>query len=208
VEVRDPSLVRVEVDEGRGDQTILAPGAEPESTMLPAGHPPNMGLFYVPTSFQRAAGGPITVECEKCKEPRRPLVSANGVIAFGDDLAIRELDWTRNEMKVRYRDFQETEVSSAWFDAAVATPWSNVVRVHRTSTPDRAIGLRLLASAGITGVIGALAIIDAANSKRTTSLALGVPMLVVTVPLASVGSWYMFAPPREQDLYGGEKTRP
>jgi hypothetical protein len=204
VKVRDPSLVRVEVDDGRGDQTILAPGAQAETTMLPAGHPPFVGIFQTATSFQRVAGGPIAVECTTCNEGRREILSMGGVMVFGDQLLIRELDWSRGEMKIRYRDLQTTEGTSAWFDAAVATPWSNVVQVHRTSTPDRAIGWRLLASAGVAGLLGTFAIIDAVNSKRNTSLALGVPMLVVTVPLLSGAGWYLFAPPREQDLYGGE----
>jgi hypothetical protein len=207
VKVRDPSQVRLDVDDGRGDQTILAAGGKAEETMVPASSPPFTGAFSPPTALRRGADGSIEVHCEPCLEPDETILPETGVLQFGDELRIRELDWTRSEMKIRFRDMQAIEPGPAPFRATIATPWSNVVSVHRTSTPDRAVGLRLLLSAGITGLLGTLAVIDAVNhSGHTTSLALGVPMLVVTVPLASIGGWYMFAPPREEDLYNEQTS--
>jgi hypothetical protein len=206
--VRDPSLVRLEVDEGRGDQTIMAPGEKPEETMLPASHPPFSGVFSPATSLRRTAGGPIELHCETCEYEEQILLPDSGIVVFGDALRIRELDWKRQEMKIRFRQDQWVEAGDASFDAAIATPWSNVVSVHRTSTPNRGTGFRLLACAAITGLLGTFALVDAANNSRTTSLALGIPMLVITVPLLSVGGWYVFAPPREQDLYGGDGGKP
>jgi hypothetical protein len=204
VKVRDPSAVQLDAEDEHGKTTtLLAPSATASEVVLPATSPPFEEGMRSATTLRRHAAGPIDAHCAECDPETRILVAADGTIEFDPTLQITKLDWTKTEMRIRFRDRREAGFGSpSSFDAAVATPWTNVAQVRRVSTPSRAMGLKLLLSAGVGATLGAFALQDGLSLHHQTTTIFGAIILPLAAVLAAGGSWYMFAPPQETVLYG------
>jgi len=86
----------------------------------------------------------------------------------------------------------------------VATPWTNVNQVRRISTPSRSMGLKLLLSGGVAATLGVFALQDGVSEHHSTTTIFGAIILPLAVVLATGGSWYLLAAPRESVLYGAK----
>ncbi len=203
VRVRDPSAVQVDIDNEQGKTTtVLAPAAVASEAQLPQTSPPFEEGTRTPTAVRRHAGGGVDVSCADCAPESRVLVASDGTIVFDSGITIMKLDWTKSEMRVRFRDRRATTFATTSYDAAVATPWSNVAQVRRVSTPSRSMGLKLLLSAGVAGSLGAFALQDGVSLHHSTTTIFGAIILPLAVVLATGGTWYMVAAPQESVLYG------
>jgi hypothetical protein len=204
VRVRDPSAVQVDIEDQHGKTTtLLAPAATASDVPLPQTSPPFEEGVRMDTSMRRHAPGPIDVHCADCDPDTRVLVATDGTIEFDPGMRILKLDWTRNEMRIRFRDERLGAFGSrSAYEAAVATPWSNVAQVRRVSTPSRSMGLKLLLSAGVAGTLGGFALQDGVSLHHSTTTIFGAIILPLAVVLAIGGTWYMVAAPQETVLYG------
>jgi hypothetical protein len=204
VRVRDPSAVQVDIEDEHGKTTtLLAPAATASEVPLPQTVPPFEEGIRMATTVRRHAPGPIDVHCAECDPETRVLVASDGTIQFDPDVRIVKLDWTRNEMRILFRDRRGASFgSTSTYEAAVATPWSNVAQVRRVSTPSRSMGLKLLLSAGVAGTLGAFALEDGVSLHHPTTTIFGAIILPLAVVLATGGTWYMVAAPQETVLYG------
>jgi hypothetical protein len=201
--VRDPSAVEIDIDDGRGKNlAVLPPSASASRAPLPMGSPPFVEGLQEAVTLRRRAAGAVDAICASCDPDARALVAPDGTIEFGPGLQITKLDWTKAEMRIRFRDIRAVTFGKAEYDASVATPWSNVAQVRRVSTPNRAMGLKLLLSAGVAGALDAFAFQNGLSTNNSSTTILGAVILPIAVALAAGGAWYSFAPPRESVLYG------
>jgi hypothetical protein len=202
VTVRDPSEVRVEIDEGRGLRTVLPPGAEKLAAPLPDTAPPFEPGIRAKTTVERVERGGIEIRCDDCSPDLKTLLPLDGRMTLGDSFRIEKFDFTQREMRVHFEDTREGRYGTpSAFVADVVTPWTNVNLVRRVSIPNRSLGVRLLLSAAIGAVLGGLSLGDGVFDHRPTVTAFGAIILPLSAVLAVAGGWYSFAPADEHVLF-------
>ncbi|MGO8997312.1 MAG: hypothetical protein ACLQVI_28690, partial [Polyangiaceae bacterium] len=191
VMVRDPSAVRVEIDEGKGLETVLPPSAVEAKVPLPDTAPPFEEGLRQKTVLRRIAAGPIEIQCAKCEPEMKTLVPLDGRMTLGESFFVEKFDFTQREMRVHFVDRRIGPYSTgSTYDADVVTPWTNVAIVRRVSTPDRGLGTKLLLSAAIGAVLGGLGLGDGVADRETTPLVFGAVLLPLSAILAIAGGWY------------------
>jgi hypothetical protein len=200
--VRDPSAVRIEVDEGKGPQLLLAPGAQEDHADVPDTAPPFHEGLRQKTTVERMAAGPIEIQCGDCAPQRRTLVPLEGKIVLGEEFEHEKIDFTQHEMRMHFTDAREAPYhTESTYEGEAVTPWTNVSVVTRVSTPNRAVGERLLLSAAICGALGGLSLVDGVTNHHTTTEAFGAVFLPISTFLLIAGGWYSFAPADEKVLF-------
>jgi hypothetical protein len=203
VRLRDPSGAGIDIEDEHGKTSpLLPPAANASAAPLPSTSPPFAEGLRPATTLKRRAAGAIDAVCDECDPEVRALVAPDGTIEFDSGLRVTKLDWTKSEMRIRFRDIRTTSFGTTAFDASLATPWANVAQVRRVSTPNRAMGLKLLLSAGVTGALGGFALQDGVSLHHSATTVFGIAVLPVALALATGGAWYAFAPPQETILYG------
>jgi hypothetical protein len=206
VTVRDPSAVRVEVDDGHGLRTLLSPSSQPsESVEIPMTEPPYEPGVHQKTTLQRETGGAIEVLCGECAPNKKVLFPADGKLVLGDDFLGGKIDFTKSELRIRFTDDRAGPWDSfSTYNADAVTPWKNVALVERVSTPSRTVGGRLLITAAVVGALGAFSLIDGVGNHHTTTTVFGAVFLPISAFLFVGGGWYAFAPADEKVLFKGK----
>ena len=185
--------------DARGALTVLPPGPEPRIDPIPDTAPR--------LALQREAAGPIVLRCDACDQWKRTIVPMDGAVRFGTDLRIVDLEWTKPELDVGFVETDSPSVALVPMHESLATAWSNVASVTRVSSPDRALGWKLLAGAGIATALGVFGLVDGSENHRGVSTGFGVAGIVLAVPLAIGGAWSELAPAHTSVLYGEEEKR-
>jgi hypothetical protein len=213
VTVRDPSAVRVEIDEGKGLRTLLAPGAaggaagdfvaEPEVT-LPDTAPPFQPGLRGKTAVRRLPRGAIEVRCADCSPDVKTLVPIDGQLTLGENFRVEKFDFAQREMRIHFTDSRDGLYGTASaYEADVVTPWTNVALVRRVSTPDRGLGVKLLLSGAIVAALGGLTLGDGVADNHPSITVFGAFVLPLAAVLAAVGGWYALAPADDHVLFQG-----
>jgi hypothetical protein len=204
--VRDPSAVRVEIDEGKGYHTVLSPSSQTDSYQLPGTVPPYHEGLREKTTFERQTGGAIEVVCNTCTPERRMLMPPTGKVTLGEEFLGEKIDFTQSEMRLRFTDDRGAQYNGSWstYEAEAVTPWKNVALVERVSAPSRAVGERLLITAAVVAALGGFSLIDGVSNHHTTTLVFGGIFLPVSAILAVGGGWYAFAPEQDKILFKGK----
>jgi hypothetical protein len=204
VTVRDPSAVRVEIDDGRGLRTLLPPSPVQKDAPLPDSAPPFDPGLRQPTLVRREPAGPIEITCATCRPEAKTLVPMDGRMTLGESFHVQKFDFTQREMRVHFVDEREGPYrTSSTYEADVVTPWTNVATVRRVSTPDRSLGVKLLLSAAVGGVLGGIGLGDGVASHQESITIFGAVILPLAAILAISGGWYALAPPDEHVLFNG-----
>jgi hypothetical protein len=202
VVVRDPSAVRVEIDEGQGLRTILPASAQAARATLPDTAPPFHEGLRQKTVLRRIAAGPLEVWCPTCDPEMKTLVPLDGRMTLGKDFHVANFDFTQREMRVHFTDGRWGPFSTgSTYDADVVSPWTNVVIIRRVSTPDRGFGVKMLISAAIAAALGGLSLGAGVANRQTVPTAFGAVLLPLGGILAISGGWYAFAPADEHVLF-------
>jgi hypothetical protein len=204
VTVRDPSAVRVEIDDGKGPRTLLPPSAQKGEIPLPDTAPPFQAGLRTPTSLARAPAGAGEVRCDECSPAVKTLVPIDGRMTLGENFRVEAFDFTQREMRVHFTDSREGRYGNpSSFEADVVTPWTNVALVRRVSTPDRGLGVKLLVSSAIAAVLGGLSLGDGIGDRHPVVTGFAAVILPISVILAVSGGWYAFAAPEDHVLFRG-----
>jgi hypothetical protein len=215
ITVRDPSAVRVEIDEGKGLRTLLPASASPSlheshegahavEVPIPDAAPPFQSGLRTPTSVARSAGGVIEIHCDECSPAVKTLVPPDGKMTLGASFRVAAFDFTQPEMRVHFVDARPGRYDNlSAFEADVVTPWTNVALVRRVSTPDRALGTKLLLSSAIAAALGGLSLGDGIGDHHPVVTGFAAVILPVALVLAVSGGWYAFAEPEEHVLFRG-----
>lgn len=209
MKVVDPTFVRVEIDSDKGMTTILPAGKEGAEAKLPDASPPYSPGYREPTMVRRYPNGAIDLVCDNCQPKAKMIVPPNGTIVFAPDFSVASFDWKRSEMRVRIHDERDASFG-AWsaYDADIVSPWGNVAEIRRVSTPDRALGAKLVLSSLVCLALGGFALADGVPHHHDVPTTLGIVGLSVGGVLGIGGGWYFFAPSRNEVLYHGEPPGP
>jgi hypothetical protein len=209
VTVRDPSAVRVEIDEGKGLHTLLAPSSQAETVAIPGTVPPYHEGLREKTALERQSNGAIEIACGTCIPERKVLVPPDGNMPISESFQTAKIDFTQSELRLHFTDDRGGPYSTtSTYDADAVTPWKNVVKVERVSAPNRTIGERLLITAAVAGAIGAFSLIDGVGNHHTTTTVFGAVFIPVGVILLAAGGWYELAPADEKVLFKGKSEAP
>jgi hypothetical protein len=204
VRVKDPSAVRLEIDEGEGLRTLLPPSPTHAEVPLPDTAPPFQAGIRAKTTVERVASGPIDIHCPECAPDSKTLVPLDGRMTLGESFRVEKFDFSQREMRVHFVDSREGRYGNpSAYEADVVTPWTNVALVRRVSTPDRALGVKLLLSAAIGAVLGGLSLGDGVAGGHPQVTIFGAIVLPLAAILAVSGGWYAFAPSEEHVLFRG-----
>lgn len=202
--VRDPSAVRVEIDDGKGLRTLVPPSAQKGEIPLPDTAPPFQSGIRAATSIERLPAGPIEIRCPECTPVAKTLVPLDGRMTLGESFRVEVFDFTQREMRVHFTDSREGRYGNpSAYEADVVTPWTNVALVRRVSTPDRGLGVKLLLSAAVAAALGGLSLCDGVADHRPVSTGFAAVILPLAVVLAVGGGWYAIAPAEEHVLFRG-----
>ncbi len=200
--MRDPSAVRIELDDGKGLREILPPSAQKARVPVPDTAPPFQEGIREKTSLEREPAGAIEIRCDTCSPQDKTLVPLDGRMTLGQSFHVANFDFTQREMRVHFTDSRDGRYGTpSAFEADVVSPWTNVALVRRVSTPDRGLGVRLLLSAAIGAVLGGLSLGDGVLGHQNTVTAFGAIVLPISAVLAVAGGWYSFAPPERLTLF-------
>jgi len=182
--------------------TLLPPSPEKLEVPVPDTAPPFEEGIRGKTTVDRIAAGPIEIRCSECSPDVKTLVPLDGEMTLGDNFRVAKFDFTQREMRVHFTDTREGRYGTAsTFEADVVTPWTNVLLVHRVSTPDRGLGVKLLLSAAIGAVLGGLTLGDGVADGHPTITAFGAIILPLAAVLAVGGGWYALAPSQDLTLF-------
>jgi hypothetical protein len=202
VMVRDPSAVRVEIDDGKEVRTILPPSPQESHVLLPDTAPPFHEGLRQRTVLRRIAAGPIEVQCATCDPEMKTLVPLDGRMTLGQSFHVAKFDFAQKEMRVHFTDGRAAPYGTgSTYDADVVTPWTNVAIIRRVSTPDRAFGVKLLLAAAIGIALGGLGLGDGVADHQTVPTVFGAVFVPLGAMLGIAGCWYAFAPADEHVLF-------
>jgi hypothetical protein len=202
VKVRDPAAVQIDVDDPEGKTVTVLPAGGTSAT-LPNTMPPWAEGLRPVVTLNRKPGGPLEVICDDCSPKIATLVDTDGVMNLGPPIRYLGHPFTKKELRVAFRDQREGRYgSSPTYGAELVTPWTNVVSVRRVETPDRGMGVKLLASAAIVAILGGFALEDGFDKNHSETKVFGFVALPFVIPLAAGGAWYMFAPPVDHPVFG------
>jgi hypothetical protein len=203
VRVRDPHQVRAARDDGTA---LLSAGAEPAEA------PVAEGTYWrwfsrVPyrVLLQRGPAGELTLHCEGCDQPpgSRTLLDASGAltpVTWGFIFLPPSplvLDTAGVDLRIDTCLRRSGKSCAVRADTRLATPWSNVVDIHRTRTPSRTFGAFLLAWGAVPVASGiALAALGPPDLRVRAAGSAG--LLAVGVAALSAGIWHLAAPAIEE----------